>query len=395
VSSARPAALLAALAALAGATGARADVRIEGHGSGHGAGLAQYGARGYAQEEHRGFRWILAHYYPGTRIAAMPGRQVRVRLKLANALRVASVARATGSGGRTVALAPARSYKLLPWRADGVRIVDAAGGRTRSRMVAPVRLSPGRKPVAVYGRAENGVRDGRYRGTLALARVGSGLLAVNQVGLERYLYGVVPEEMFASWPAAALRAQAVAARSYALTTRRPDEPFDVFADTRSQVYGGIAGEAERTTAAVRYTRRLAVLYRDAPIRALFHASSGGRTAAVEEVFASPPLPYLLAVDDPYDRLSPFHDWTITLTDAELERRLGSLIPGELTGLAVTAVTPTGRAATIQVGGTLGTVDVDATAVRRKLDLRSTWFSFSAVPGIATVDRPGAGRAGRP
>lgn len=202
----------------------------------------------------------------------------------------ASVDRATGTG-RTVALAPARSYRLVPWRADGVRIVEATSGRTRTRLVAPVRLSAGRRPIILHGRAENGVVAGRYRGTVALARVGGGVLAVNHVGLERYLYGVVPEEMFASWPRAALRAQAVAARSYALTTRRPDEPFDVFADTRSQVYGGIARETERTTAAVRDTRRLAVLYRDAPIQALFHASSGGRTAAVEEVFASPPLPY--------------------------------------------------------------------------------------------------------
>ena len=83
------------------------------------------------------------------------------------------------------------------------------------------------------------MRNGVYRGRMVLSRDGRAVLAVNSVGLEQYLYGVVPAEMPASWPAEALKAQAVVARSYALRSRRPSEPYDVFADVRSQVYRGV------------------------------------------------------------------------------------------------------------------------------------------------------------
>jgi stage II sporulation protein D len=182
--------------------------------------------------------------------------------------------------------------------------------------------------------------------------------------------------MPASWPAAALQAQAVAARSYALRGRRPREPFDVFADTRSQQYAGVSGEQPPALAAVRATRGLAVLSGGSVAQTLFHASSGGRTAAVEEVFDSPPLPYLTSVDDPYDTLSPFHDWSVALPEAEVAQKLG--VPSNFSDIGVAATTPSGRAATVRVAGPFGVRDFPASVVRAKLELRSTWFAIRAI-----------------
>ena len=359
---------------LAAAT-ARAEVRIDGHGFGHGVGLAQYGAFGYARDEGRDFRWILDHYYPGTSLAAAPRARLRVRLKEAVALRVTSAAAARGVG-RRLTLRSARTYRFAPWRADQVRVIDLSSRRTLAHLTAPVRLAPGGQPLKLLGRAENAVTDGRYRGALVLTRNAANIVAIDDVDLEQYLYGVVPAEMPAAWPAAALSAQAVAARSYALRSRRPTQPFDVFADTRSQAYGGVDGEQATTTAAVRATRALAVMAGTEVAQTLFHSSSGGRTAAVEEVFTSPPLSYLVSVDDPFDQLSPYHDWSVALTEQEVAEKLGDLVPGNFVELLVTVTTPSGRAAKVRITGTGGQREVPASTIRTKLDLRSTWFTIT-------------------
>ena len=354
---------------------AQADYRFTGHGYGHGVGLAQYGAAGYARQESRSFRWILGHYYPGTRVAPGPAPRMRVRLKALSALRVSSADLIT-TAGRRVALRPGRTYRFSPW-GDGLQAAELGTGHVLGRFTGPLRLSPAAAPLRLYGLAENGVRDGRYRGALLLSRLGAEVMAVDDVALEDYLRGVVGAEMPASWPREALRSQAVAARSFAVCTRRPDAPFDVYADTRSQVYRGVAAEAPAAVAAVAATRGLVVMAGAGVASTFFHASSGGRTAAVQDAFpGSPPLPYLVSVDDPYDRQSPHHDWTVTLSSVEIARRLGTAVPGELRGLSVVAVTASGRAATVRVTGTHGVRDLDAATARTLLGLRSTWFAIA-------------------
>jgi stage II sporulation protein D len=368
----RPLALAIVLSLLAAAA-ARADVRIDGHGFGHGVGLSQYGAFGYAGQEGRGFRFILAHYYPGTTVERVPRARLRVRLKESPALRVTSADLARG-GGRTVRLRSTRTYRFAPWRAGQLRLIDLSAHRTLAHLAAPARVTAASTPLELVGRAENGVTGGRYRGALLMARSPTGVVAIEDVELEQYLGGVVAAEMPANWPPAALQAQAVAARSYALRSRRPSEPFDVFADTRSQAYAGVSGEQPSALAAVRATRGLAVLSGGSVAETLFHASSGGRTAAVEEVFDSPPLAYLTSVDDPYDTLSPFHDWSVALPEAEIAEKLG--VPNDFSDIGVAAKTPSGRAATVRVAGSFGTRDFPASVVRAKLGLRSTWFDIT-------------------
>ena len=368
-------ALVAALAAAAPA--ARADYRIDGHGFGHAVGLAQYGAMGYARDARRGHAWILRHYYAGTKLGTGPSTRIRVRLKQATAMRVGNATLARGAQGRRVRLSSRRTYRFSPSSATSVRVADLATGHTQAYLSLPVRLS-GSVPLRLLGRAENGVTDGRYRGELLLQGAGTGLRVVDDVGIESYLFGVVPSEMPASWATEALRSQAIVARSYALTSRRPGDPFDVFTDTRSQMYRGVTAESVRTTDAVRATRGVVVKAGASIAHTLFSSSSGGRTAAVEEVFGGAPVSYLQSVDDPYDRLSPYHDWTVTLTDAEAAERLATVLQGDLVDLAVIATTPTGRAASIRVTGTTGVTDIPAATARSLLGLRSTWFTISRV-----------------
>jgi stage II sporulation protein D len=370
---------LAALAALAvAAPHARADYRIAGHGFGHGVGLAQYGAMGYARETTHTYRWIVRQYYPGTSRATGYGGRMRVRLQQIAAPRVSMATVALDARGRRITVRASTVYRFEPWDSDGLAMIEAATGHVRAHLHAPVRLTGG-SSLRVLGPAENGVTAGRYRDAIVLHRAGADVLVVNDVGLERYLYGVVPAEMPAAWPVEALRSQAVVARSYALTSRRPTDPFDVYADTRSQAYRGVTGETARTTAAVRATRGTVLLAGTSIARTLFHSSSGGRTAAVDEVFGGPPVSYLRSVPDPYDRLSPYHDWTATLSDDEAERRLRPVLMGDLVDFVVVARTASGRAASVRITGTLGSRDVPGTTARALLGLRSTWFTVVREP----------------
>jgi stage II sporulation protein D len=365
-----------ALAALAIAVPpADAAYRIDGHGFGHGVGLAQYGAMGYARETAHTHRWILRRYFPGTSRATAPSTPMRVRLKQTTVARVSMATAAVDARGRRVPIDASTVYRFEPWTADGLEMIEAETGHTRAHLHAPVRLTGG-SMLRVLGPAETGVTGGRYRDAIVLRRAGDEVLVVNDVGLERYLNGVVPAEMPAAWPVEALRSQAVVARSYALTSRRPSEPFDVYGDTRSQAYRGVDGETARTTDAVTATRSVVLKFGGSVARTFFHASSGGRTAAVEEVFGGPPIPYLRSVEDPYDRLSPHHDWSVELSDEEAERRLATVLDGNLLDVAVVARTASGRAATVRVSGTLGTRDIPGRTARSLLGLRSAWFSVT-------------------
>jgi stage II sporulation protein D len=192
--------------------------------------------------------------------------------------------------------------------------------------------------------------------------------------------------MPASWPAAALQAQAVAARSYALRSVKPGTPFDVLPNQSSQVYGGVEAESPATTAAVRRTEPLVAMAGATVAATYFSSSSGGRTAAVEEGFpGADPVSYLVSVDDPHDTLSPDHDWTVTLTAKQARKRLGDAVLGKLERVVVAARTPTGRAAAVAVVGSEGTKVVDAGTVRARLELKSVWFKVTRQPAARTSE----------
>jgi stage II sporulation protein D len=360
---------------LGGGVAARADqtgatpvltLSISGKGWGHGVGMGQWGARGFALRGV-GYREILAHYYRGTQLGKAGGTSMRVLLAEG-----ASSVTVTSAGALTVQDAAGGSYDL---QAGSYSL--GPGLRVQVDPNAPAKALPG--PIVLSGKgAPLQVNGRRYRGTLELAADKGKLRAVNIVGLEAYLLGVVPSEMPSTWPAEALKAQAVAARSYALATRKPNGPFDAYADVRSQVYLGIDHEKPETTAAVQATAGEVVLYQGRVAVTYFFSTSGGKTADIAEAWpGSPPVPYLVSVPDPHDSASPHHSWgPVAIGPRKLKNALGlPAVPVD----ARIKTSPSGRAAQVVFSlATGGETSVPAGKVRTALELRSTWFRIGVL-----------------
>jgi SpoIID/LytB domain protein len=187
------------------------------------------------------------------------------------------------------------------------------------------------------------------------------------------------------WLPEALKAQAVAARTYALAVRKTGSWFDLYPDTRSQVYLGIAHEAPSTTAAVQETAGEILRYQGRIAKTYFFSSSGGRTASAPEVWpTSPPTPYLVSVPDPYDTLSPHHRWgPFVVTASRLRRTMRAR--GKLADLRM-ATGPSGRVETVTAVGEQGESTVSGSDLRRAFNLRSTWFRIGVL-SLATPDLP--------
>ena len=223
----------------------------------------------------------------------------------------------------------------------------------------------------------------RYRGRLQILPAGAAQLqAINHLPLETYLASVVGSEMPASWPQAALRAQAVAARTYALSHRRPASPFDVKATVASQVYRGLAAETDSTRAAVAATRGQVLKQQGRLIQAVFHSSSGGSTEDSGQVW-SRQLPYLVSVPD-FDHESPVSRWTLRLEPEQL-RQLFRETDG-VRRIDVLASSSSGRIRRARVIGPAGAVELSGGELRQRLGLRSTLvtFQFQPVPPAANA-----------
>ena len=340
---------------------------VSGRGWGHGVGMSQYGALGYAQEGWS-YDAILGHYYTGAEPG--PASVARVRVLVAEAkpsvtVRSRVAFRVRDVFGKTYPL-PAGAVPLGPKLRVNVN-------GTPTELAGPLLFLPGTAPLEL---------DRPYRGQVEVAVTGQKLDAINVVGLEQYLQGVVAQEMPSSWPDEALKAQAVAARSYALAHRLNGKTFDLYADVRSQVYGGIPGEHPRTTAAVLATRGEVLLWQGKPIDALFHSTSGGTTLAAAEVFGKP-VPYLVGVDDPHSALSPVHRWGPTRV-AETTLRKGLKLRAPVTALTLTRGA-SGRVSRVHVASAAGTSTISGADLRRAGGLRSTWITQLAT---LSLTRPG-------
>jgi stage II sporulation protein D len=219
----------------------------------------------------------------------------------------------------------------------------------------------------------------RYRGRLQLRLEGGVLQVVNHLPLETYLASVVGSEMPASWPMEALRAQAVAARTYALKARKPAAAFDLQATTASQVYKGVESETPSTRAAVAGTRGLVLTFNNALIDAVFHSSSGGGSTESSGDLWSKQLPYLVSVRD-FDDASPVRDWRQPLDQERLRQAFPEL--GGALGIEVVATTPTGRISQARVQGPSGQLALTGAQLRSRLGLKSTWVRFELAPTVA-------------
>jgi stage II sporulation protein D len=338
---------------------------ISGHGWGHGVGMSQYGAQGYAQN---GFTYdqILAHYYPGTELGSAPVNRVRVMLANTTSVTISSAADVKVKDGTgTTTTLPAGSWKLGP----GLKL-KLPGSDQPQALPGPLIFTATTSPL-IFKRP--------YRGTFTLTSDGKKLTLVDTLGLESYLYGVVPSEMPSGWMPDALDAQAVVARSYALAMRKTTGLFDVYGDTRSQAYGGLVAEKPTTTQAVDATAGEVLLYDGNVAVTYFYSTSGGKTASIADVWNTQPVPYLVSVPDPYDAISPYHDWgPISFTAPQLRKALK--VPGRLLDVQTT-LNASGRVDEVDGIGDQGEVAVGGAAVRSKLKLRSTWFTI----GVLALD----------
>jgi stage II sporulation protein D len=340
---------------------------ISGRGWGHGVGMSQYGAYGMANAG-RTYDQILAHYYTGTELGPAPTTDVRVLLaEAAPAVTIASTVPFTvldrAGAVHKIAAGPLvlRAKLSLPTEEGRLRV----GG--------PLVVRPGKKaPLSLDGHA--------YRGRLQVAVKGTFLRVVNLVKLEDYLQGVIAGEMPHRWPLEALKAQAVAARSYALASLVKGKPFDLYSDVRSQVYRGVEGETARTSEAVRATSGEVVLYGGKVATTYYFSTSGGKTASAADVFGTP-VAYLVSRPDPYDSASPHHRWGPFLFGARtLQSKLA--LDGRVLD-AVGVPTASGRLRSLTVQTDTGPETVTAGLLRTSLGLRSTWITV----GVLRLDQP--------
>ena len=376
----RRTALLTALGfMLAVPAAADAAVRhvIKGAGFGHGIGMSQYGAYGYALEGAK-YPGILAHYYKGTRLSTAPGEPVRVLLQPVDPyIRVRG---ATSVGGRS--LKPSTLY--VAKRGSGGIVVSTSDGDRVARLGSTITFHS-KDPMRLMGPALNGVSSGLYRGDIEVSVDGGGVTAINELSMDSYLRGVVAGEMPSTWPLEALKVQAVAARTYALATRKTSGAFDQYPDTRSQVYRGVTGESVRSDAAVSDTAGQIVTYAGEPAVTYYFSTSGGHTENVEFSFVgSLSKPWLVGVPDPYDTQSPYHRWQVTFSARRLDRALGA--PGDFKRLKVLQRGVSPRVVRASVIGTAGSRTVSGPQVRAALGLRDTWFTDYRVATSASGAR---------
>jgi stage II sporulation protein D len=339
---------------------------VTGHGWGHGVGMSQWGAYGYALHGWP-YRRILSHYYPGTTMSRVG--EIRVRVLL-------------GQGANVATIGCAAQMQVT----DGRRLtrhLKAGNYGVGSKLSLPVKkrgmgLSFGH--LAIFDCARAALTfDGRaYHGTLLVRSDGSHVSVVNATTLDTYLRGVVPAESPSKWPTAALQAQAVAARSYALAELKPSSWYDLVPSTADQVYSGIRAETPHSDHAVYSTMGQVLMYGGQVARTYYSSSSGGRTEAVQDAWPGmAPIPYLRSVPDPYDVYSPHHDWgPYHMSAAALAGRLGLGSPVESA-----RIVPDGSDRALSVEFTLASGSVahrSGTAVAKALHLRSTYFSIGSL-----------------
>lgn len=366
----RPARLLALLAALASlaafvpaAASASVNWVVNGRGFGHGVGMSAYGAYGYALHG-KGYRFILGHYYTGTTVGTFDKpSSIRVLLGASSG----DVGFSGATSACRVKLDPARNYEAH--RIGNAVRLRSSGGKLLAKCGAKLRAAGnGRISIAGYG---------TYRGALEAVPGGGTLDVVNALALEQYAKGVMPNEVPPSWPTEELKAHAVAVRSIALTSDVGGSVFDVYNDTRSQVYKGLESEYASTNAAVEATRSQVVLYKGQVAQTLYSACSGGHTESAVNVFGYA-VPYLVGVTDPYDDACPLHTWTLKFSGPEISSRLSGYLDGKLKQVVITKTGVSPRIISAKLIGTGGTTTVSGSELESALGGYDTWMSFEKV-----------------
>jgi stage II sporulation protein D len=365
--------------AAAASTGPASTVYIRGGGYGHGIGMSQYGAYGYALHGWS-YQQILGHYYTGTQIGTTDPNQI-VRVLLSSG--PAAFAGATRAANKH--LNPSLTYDVTPLANGQLALVNQTTHKQVGKFDAPL-TATGPALLSVAGL-------GAYRGSLEFRPDGSGgVFTVNAIGLDDYVRGVIGAEMPSGWAPQALEAQAVAARTYAITTDVAGGFYNLYPDTRSQMYRGVAAETPSTDAAVAATAGQIVTYNGTPAVTYFFASSGGYTENIEDAWpGATPDAWLRGVPDPYDGAGgdPYDHWTRQLSIPAATKDLGRLLKGKLVGIRVIQTGASPRIMTAQVLGTAGTTSVTGAQLQSAFGLLSTWATFTTMSGSVKGPTPGS------
>jgi stage II sporulation protein D len=397
-------------------------VTFHGRGYGHGVGMSQHGARGRALGGATSTE-ILAHYYQGATLGSI-AVDTMIRVRVLHDFKATATKplvlygrrgqwRFDGSGtlyprDSRIEVRPmvteTASGTSVAWR---VKVTGPDGTILRSGSIKSFRLR-GLTTTAVFQVASRTSTYDQYRGVLRIGLKSTQPIAsaTNELTMQRYLRGVVPAEMPSTWPTEALKAQAIAARSYAARRLRPGVSyFDVDDDSSSQVYLGVLGEKATTTAAINETAGVVLKSGSTIANTLFHSAGGGATEHNENVFVTAtgakvagPVSYLRGSSDrrpdgtPYDSGSPYATWkTLTYTRTQLSTWFGRdsrTKVGTITALDLRNRGVSGRLISVTLIGSLGTKNVSGSVFRSVFNanrpsgdpsMRSTLFDLKPVP----------------
>jgi SpoIID/LytB domain protein len=398
-----------------GPTTLGSTVTFFGRGYGHGVGMSQSGAEGRAAAGQSAAT-ILGHYYAGTTIGTTPNAQIRVLVLSSWAATATNPLRLYGRGGTwtfdgiakvfpadaQARFIPAVSGTVTTW----TLVVDAVNGTNlyKGPVSGGMRMRPSTSATTLQLFSKPTSYD-RYRGVLRIVP-GTSVTVINEVPLETYLRGVVPCEMSPSAPTEALKSQAIASRSYAVVRLHPTTGiYDIYDDTRSQVYRGVLAEKTASTAVVTATAGQVVRYGTAVANTFYHSTGGGATESNQNVWVSAtgaitssPTPYLQGSLDrapdgsSYDSASTYATWhTATYTLAQVQAffaadtrtNVGTVVALDLTRRGVARLI---SVTLVGANGTTKTVSADIfdavfNAHRPAADppIRSTLLALAPIP----------------
>lgn len=273
------------------------------------------------------------------------------------------------------------SYSVIYPDRKRIQIINSATGQLLLILnsEAKVKVAPGEVEGKISAMQYKGKK---YRGSITMqSLVESDITLINELSFDQYLYSVVPSEMPASWHLEALKAQAVAARSYALVTmgRHDNNGFDLCSTEHCQAYNGLEQEKSSTTEAVNATKGKIITYNGMPISAFFHSSSGGHTEDSENVWGAK-TDYIRGVDDKYSLGSPYDNWTVELDKTAIKEKLAgaNIDLGDIRDISILEVSQYGRVTKLEIKGTKETRVFEKEKIRSIIgttSLKSIWYKL--------------------
>ena len=218
----------------------------------------------------------------------------------------------------------------------------------------------------------------RYAGKLKIFVVNNEMLVVNILEMENYLSSVVGSEMPTKWPMEALKAQAIASRTYALK-QKGNSIFDIDSTKRNQVYNGLESKTYKTKRAVRSTRSLVLTHKNKLINAVFHSSSAGMTENSQDVWERE-FSYLTSVKD-FDKNNPKLKWQKRFSNEQLQKLFPRI--GGIKQIKILNITDTGRVKKVKIQGDYGSDLISGVVIRKRLNLKSTLVRFKLIEDVKT------------